>query len=300
MTHRGDLSLPAPPRGSGGSDPGTSQRAITVCICTIGRLDELERCLASIRAGTAQPAAIIVSDDSRSSGVAALCDRFGAIYRDGPARGLCANRNRVVAAVQTSHVTLIDDDCVFGVDFIRDATALLPSLGPCEIVAGTLVDRSVRLSPTRATYLGFFSGTTPACAQCFHVCANVLPHSAFATAEFDERIEYGYEDMDFSAQLLKKGFSIRCAPELETCHLPRDEPEVTAVRVRQEQRARFLVALKLRSYRHVRPASAKAVFAVIATAHAVAHAARARSSLVTPFHDMAFAWRMTRQDDGSG
>ena len=300
MTQQADLSLSPFPRGSARSSTDTAQPAITVCICTIGRLDELGRCLTSIRAGTAQPAAIIVSDDSQSSEVAALCARFGATYQDGPARGLCANRNHVVARVQTSHVTLIDDDAVFGVDFIRDATALLASLGPQEIVTGTLVDGSFRLGPSRPTYLGFFSGTVPARTQCFHLNANVLPHSAFAMAGFDERIEYGYEDMDFAAQLLRKGFVIRCVPELENRHLPGDEPDVRATRVRQERRARFLVALKLRSYRHVRPAPAQAGFAVIATAHAVAHAARAGKSLLTPFLDMAFAWRTARRRGGSG
>jgi hypothetical protein len=199
-----------------------------------------------------------------------------------------------MANVQTSHVSLIDDDGVFGADFIRAATALLHDLGPSEMVTGTLVEGSVVGEPARATYLGFFAGTSPARARSFHLNANVLPVSAFAHARFDERIEYGYEDMDVAEQLLAQGFTVRCEPELENRHLPPDDAAVKATRVRQERRARFLVALKLRYYRHTRPAPAEAGFVVIATAHAVAHAVRARTSLLAPFEDMAFAWRTAR------
>jgi hypothetical protein len=265
--------------------------ALSVCICTSGREAELERCLRSIAAGSARPAAVYVSDDSHSHRIERLCAEHGADYAKGPARGLCANRNSVISPVETSHVSLIDDDAVFGGDFIRDAIALLPELGPREIVSGRTRERTGLVGPVRTTYLGFFTAATPDTATCIHLNANVLPRFAFDLARFDERIEYGNEDIELLAHLATHGFTIRFAAQLVNTHLPPNDARVRAERRRQEGRARYYVSLRLRAYRHARPRAAQTAYTAIAAAHALAHAAKTGGSLRAPCEDMAQAWR---------
>ena len=265
---------------------------VSVCICTAGRVHELERCLESIRDSSAQPAAVYISDDSHSSEIAALGAKYDVHYSLGPARGLCANRNSVVAQAATSHVTLIDDDGVFGPNFIRDAIALLPTLTAAEIVSGTVIDGDRRIGPTTTTYLGFFTATSAQRVTSFNLNANLIPRGAFDLAAFDERIEFGYEDMDLAAGLMAHGFVITYMPHLANFHLPPGDVASPKRREREVERARYLVALKRRSYRHRRPRIAQACYALAAGVHSVAHAAKTRASLVEPIHDMAHAWSL--------
>ncbi|MGO9971656.1 MAG: glycosyltransferase family 2 protein [Solirubrobacteraceae bacterium] len=274
-------------------------RQISVCICTSGRTDELDRCLASIRDGSAQPARVHVSDDSRSRGTASLCATYGVEYVAGPARGLCANRNHVIAQADTSHVTLIDDDGVFGPHFLRDTTALLDSLGERELVCGTVVERSGPVGPTRSSYLGFFTEATRRAATAFHLNANVIPRSAFEYAAFDERIEYGYEDMDVAARLLAAGFSVTYTPHLVNYHLPPPRNTFDRTREQTSERARYLVALKSRGYRHRTPLAAQLAYATIAMTHSVYHEARNRRSVLAPIGDMSLAWKLARSAEAA-
>jgi GT2 family glycosyltransferase len=287
-SYASDHLLPQAPRPAG----------ISVCICTIGRARLLCRCLESIRAGSEQPLAVCVSDDSGGRDVNDVCAKFGATYLVGPRRGIAANRNHVVKEARTSHVALLDDDVEVGPNFFRDAAQIMRRLRSDEIASGTVVKEGVPTLPSRPGYLGFFSEATPDTVACFHLNANVIPTCAFEIAAFDERIEYGYEDMDLATRLLRAGFRISHWPHLVTYHPQADGVDADPRRHRQSERARYLVALE--RHRHGRSGWAGAgVYAFVAAMHSVLHAIKVGESPVSPIADMHDAWRLYRRANAS-
>src|SRR5579871_1566845 len=89
---------------------------ISVALVTRNRPESLERTLTSLRAQSAQPFEVIVSDDSDAEFVPrimAIAEKFQCTYRPGPKRGLYANRNSVALACSGSHVRTMDDDHTF-------------------------------------------------------------------------------------------------------------------------------------------------------------------------------------------
>ena len=92
-----------------------SMVTVSLCVCTRDRPADLERCLASVAAGSELPQAVIVSDDGKLSAdtrtiVSSLGEPF--VYVAGPRKGLSANRNNCIRFVTTSHVAFTDDDVV--------------------------------------------------------------------------------------------------------------------------------------------------------------------------------------------
>ncbi|HEY9832558.1 MAG TPA: glycosyltransferase, partial [Stenomitos sp.] len=72
--------------------------SISLCICTMNRPDELDRCLESVFQSVEQPDEVIVSDDSpNSEPIQAIVAKYpGAVYQHGPRRGLGPNRNACI------------------------------------------------------------------------------------------------------------------------------------------------------------------------------------------------------------
>lgn len=279
---------------------------LTICICTSGRPAELDRCLASIEAGDRLPDAVIVSDDSaHPDGRRAVVDVVArypfANYLEGPRRGLCANRNRVIAAVTTSHLSLLDDDAAVGPNFISNAYRLAAST-PDAIFSGDVLEGGDRRTPTtNQTFLGHF-GRPPRSGEPLsniHLNCNVLPTAATRDADFSESIVYGYEDCDYCAQLVARGWRIVYQPELTNSHLPPPSIEKRA-RHWQAERARFKVRARQLLCWRPDPLS-YAGFAAIAPLHFAASALKSgRPDLA--FHgwawlvaDLGEAWRLRRE-----
>lgn len=270
---------------------------LSICVCTSGRPDELARCLASVAAGSRLPAEVVVSDDSRQPEMAAtiraLCDRYAfARYVEGPRRGLCANRNRVIRFARGDLLSLLDDDGAVGVAFVERAVAL--SAGrPRDVLTGDVLDYGTgaprRLTPANPTFLGHFGRAIGQADRLENVNlnCNVFPRSAFSVAGFDESIRYGYEDTDLCAQLLAAGYRIAHEPSLVNEHRPprRTDAELAGF-VEQSERARFTMMVRrhLRWHRNLGRALA---FAAVAPVHfAVTSVRRGRPSRALA----GFAW----------
>jgi GT2 family glycosyltransferase len=272
---------------------------ITVCICTNDRPAELERCLMSIGAGTALPAEVIVSDDTREASVSEtirdVCARYDYVrYEVGPRRGLCRNRNAVIAAARTSHVSLLDDDGIIGPQFIERAVAAI-SEHPDRIFTGDVIESGIgHCIPTNPTRWGHF-GKPVGRGEGFRnvqLNCNIFPRQAFFDAAFDERLVYGYEDTDLCDRLVRRGWRIDHCPHLVNEHQPPSRGD----RTWQAERERFVVLFRIRSKAdRLRPRAIPWV--VLAPLHAlVAYARRGCWSWIprVPAWTLRGAWLAAR------
>ncbi len=229
---------------------GTSNVTIGICICTSGRPFELRRCLESILRGTALPNAVLVSDDSREdssvSAIREICDGYSFVaYQTGPRRGLCANRNAVISAMRTSHVSLLDDDAELGHGFVDLALEAVKQ-SPEHILTGDMLEFGTDLTkPSNPQRWGHFGAPIQPGTPIQNVClnSNVFPITAFRDAAFDEQLVYGYEDTDLCNRLVKLGWVIEYCPQLLNRHLPpnKNDREMLA------ERERFVVLPRLKS-----------------------------------------------------
>jgi glycosyltransferase involved in cell wall biosynthesis len=269
--------------------------SLSILICTINRPQELHRCLTSITAGKELPEEILVSDDSPAGReTAAVCAAFPAVrYFEGPRRGLCANRNAVIRHARTEFVSLLDDDAVVSEDFVSLSLPILAELPAKTLVTGTTIEADRPVVPGNPSFLGFFGQPPKGRFKNINLNTNLLPRAAFAEANFDETISYGYEDMDLCARLLSKGYAIRHEPSLVNTHLP---PPRTAALERERSalaaRARFYTSVKrLLLYEHNLPKLL--AYTVIAPTHRALYAVRTGEWLDVPnaVTDMGFALR---------
>jgi GT2 family glycosyltransferase len=254
-----------------------SSPSLTLCICTVDRVDILRRCLESILKGSEQPEAVLVSDDSADGTEAAMvCREFeGVTYIQGPRRGLCANRNWVIRHATTTHVSLLDDDAMVSQSFVRDAKALISECADNVIITGIVDEAESQLIPFNPSFLGHFSKPPKDRFENVNLNCNVFPRRAFEHASFDEAIVFGYEDMDICSHLLFLGFQIRFESRLQNTHLP---PKKTSSRLKTQfirtERARFYTSVK-RYMLWNRNYFVLMAYLLIAPAHRALHAVKA-------------------------
>jgi GT2 family glycosyltransferase len=285
---------------------------LAILICTVNRPEVLRRGLRAIAAGTAQPDAVLVSDDSADgAATAAVCAEFPAVrYLPGPRRGLCANRNAVIRAADTDFVSLLDDDAVVSADFVARARAALPTLPAKTLLTGTVIETDHPVVAGNATFLGFFGKPPRGRYENINLNCNVFPRAALAEAPFDETIFYGYEDMDVCARLLARGYSIRLDAALVNTHLPpRRTAGVDKQRFIMGERARFYTSVKRYLLWERKPAKLLA-YLLLAPLHRLLHALKTGKwyDLTHAVTDMGFALRATfrerarlaREDSATG
>ena len=225
----------------------SSMPTVSLCICTRDRPAELERVLASVAAGRALPDVVLVSDDGKAPEAAqAICSRFPFVrYLSGPRKGLCANRNAVIAQADSKYLCLSDDDCIISEDFFLRLRELLPTLPADTIITGDVLEDDVRIVPNNPSFLGHFRKPPEGTFRNINLNSNCFPREALRAAQFDESLVYGYEDMDLCAQLLRKGFRIIHVPELRNVHAPPPrEKRQDQVRFSHAEQARFRTSLK--------------------------------------------------------
>lgn len=227
----------------------TALATVGICICTKDRPESLRLCLQGIAAGSLLPDEVIVSDDSKSpEDTVALCLEFAFVrYIVGPKTGLCANRNMVVAASRSTHLALIDDDAVLAKDFVRRALQHARTEEPKIIVTGSVLEFGTQLfSPGCPDIWGNFTQKTRnGQYETIQLNCNLFPRSSFDCSQFDELIQYGFEDMDLCSHLLAMGYQIKWDPELINFHYPPVQTTtITSERFRQWERARYYTSLK--------------------------------------------------------
>jgi glycosyltransferase involved in cell wall biosynthesis len=274
---------------------------LTICICTARRPETLRRCLQSIADGTVRPDAVVVSDDAEPGAEAhAVCTAFpGVNYRPGPRRGLCANRNAVLADIRSTHFALIDDDGIVAVDFVENALKLA-QLFPDTVLTGIVRERGQEIRPSNSRFLGHFGKPPGRRLETINLNCNVIPIAVLAHAKFDEAIGWGYEDMDFCESLLAAGFQIQFVPGLWNSHEP---PTLGSRKHRflEIERARFYTSVK----RHMiwRPNFAKlSAYILVASGHRLLSAAKAGNwaDFRATMPDMAMAIRSAARQKGGG
>jgi GT2 family glycosyltransferase len=248
--------------------------SLTLCICTVDRVDILRRCLESVIKGSIQPDAVLVSDDSADgSKVAMVCRDFeGVTYIQGPRRGLCANRNWVIRHATTTHVSLLDDDAMVSESFIKDAKALISECADNVIITGIVDEPHAPVISFNPSFLGHFTKPPKDRFENVNLNCNVFPRHAFDHANFDEAIAYGYEDMDLCSHLLFLGFRIQFESRLQNLHRPPNHTApVKKVRFLRTERARFYTSVK-RYMLWKRNYFALFAYLILAPIHRAAHA----------------------------
>lgn len=196
--------------------------ALSVCICTRDRPAELAECLRSIARSTVPVAQVIVSDDGIPDGPAvAIAEELGADYVRGPRRGLCANRNRALSLVTGTHVLFLDDDALLAPQFAASIRARIDGdraadaadrliVSGREVRPGGHVTEACEQSFLGFQQLGYRDGDE---RKTVVINATVFPASLFEELEFDDRIVYGYDEVDLTTRAVAAGWRITSLPE---------------------------------------------------------------------------------------
>lgn len=194
---------------------GVEHLLFSVCICTRRRPDDLRRCLQSTQNSGVPLHEVIVSDDDPDATARPVCEEFANVrWVPGPARGLCANRNRALEEVSGSHVLFLDDDAELAPDFLLRVRRLLSEdreLGARLIVTGRERRDDGHVTAARAqSLLGHqeraYGADDP--RDTVVINAAVFPVALFAHLRFDERIRYGYDEVDLTTRAVALGFAI--------------------------------------------------------------------------------------------
>lgn len=205
---------------------GGREKTIGFCICTMNRPGELENCLRSIFQGEELPDEIVVSDDSPDGNPSReVVSRYrGAIYREGPRRGLGANRNACIEHASAGYLLFIDDDARVSPDFARVARDAIRSAEPNTIVTGYERKHEggtgQKITPHNLDFFGFQRLPVEGEYRSIVINATVFPRELFDRARFDERLRYGSEEIDMAHHALSLGYRIRYDERLHVDHYP--------------------------------------------------------------------------------
>lgn len=252
--------------------------SITAAICTCGRPGALRRALASLRAQTLAPDALLVIENGTATHeTARIASEAGALYLHEPQVGLDVARNRALCAASTEIVAFLDDDAVADAGWAAAFGAAFedPGLGACtgRVEALSLERAGARLFEANG---GFSRGTepiqlprdarrplhglpAPMIAWTVSIgsgCSMAVRRSAAVEAGgFDERLDRGAElpgggDHDLLWRLLNAGWSVRYDPAALAAHEHRAEVESVLRQIAGHQKA--LVAFLSKALREVR------------------------------------------------
>ena len=272
---------------------------VVLCICTRNRPAELRRALTSVGTSSAQPARILVSDDSDDDlrqETAVVCNGFPRVtYLAGPRRGLSANRNNCLAHVpsETDVVFFIDDDVVLPREFLATAVQTLRRAPARTIVTGFEYRDGVRVAPHNCSFWGHQEKPPSDAGDLHALCINAtaFPRSLFESVRFDELLRYGSDEIDLCVRAESAGFRVLFDPGLFVHHerSPVNRREYVAF-----QDASRLYATYKR-YRWVEGRRGKAtLYAILAPAHLVASVALRRRrprDVFRAVRAVATAWR---------
>lgn len=198
----------------------TASAPVSVAVPTIGRTDQLRRCLASIAACVPEPAEIVVVDQSENSDVAEVtrgipCARV--VSCEG--RGIGRSVNAALAHAANEVVLVTHDDCIVDRSWVGAAWAamgdeperlltgrVLP-MGDPDAVPSTIDDPIPRDYVHRVHFSVLYPNNM------------AVPRStALALGGFDERIVPAAEDNDFCYRWLGAGLRMRYEPSMVIWH----------------------------------------------------------------------------------
>lgn len=247
---------------------------VSICICTRDRPNELSKTLASISQSSLPPHQIIVSDDSVAGDTRQLvADLFpDVVYVQGPKVGLGANRNHVVSQATGERLLLLDDDCLLCATYLEQSQALAALLEDRHqrrvIVTGGEIKNGTFVPPASTTFLGHQRQPCQPQSWCVALAMNsaLFPRDVFNRARFDERLVYGYDEVDFAVKVTQQGAYIWYEPSLRNFHYP-SERNRTLYATHTEASRLYVTYKRYRYVEHRRPRAYG--FALMAPPHAI-------------------------------
>lgn len=213
------------------------KNSISLCICTMNRSDDLDRCLNSIFASIEKPNEVIVSDDSADpTSTQAVVAKYQAkyqgiyhnlIYQFGPRRGLSPNRNACIGRATGSHIIFIDDDVCIPPEFITVAQKLMTASASQTILtgyemnhAGSRQAEGRKVIPHNADFWGVQRVPVQNEYRAIVINATIFPRSLFEAAQFDEHLRYGCDEIDIARHAVSLGYNIIYQDDLYVHHYP--------------------------------------------------------------------------------
>lgn len=204
-----------------------SPQAISLCICTMNRPDDLDRCLNSVFSGIEQPDEVIVSDDSVDpiATQIVVAKYPGAVYQPGPRRGLSPNRNACIGRARGDYLIFIDDDVCVPAEFIAVARQSIASAMSKVVLTGYEINHGGQQSgrkvvPHNADFWGVQRIPVEREYRAIVINATLFPRSLFDVALFDERLRYGCDEIDIARHAVTLGYEIVYQDNLYVHHYP--------------------------------------------------------------------------------
>ncbi|TWT97967.1 putative glycosyltransferase EpsH [Botrimarina colliarenosi] len=256
--------------------------AISVCICTMTRPDDLRRALEALSQSGAPPLEVLVSDDSPADDRRSeeVCRSFAGVhYAPGPRRGLSANRNAVVRRCRGDWVHFIDDDVQVPPGFYAEAERVVAGLDTDCVVTGYQYDFQPEAETpwlTKPAYCGLWAHMSPAedgKANCVVINAALFPRGLFEAALFDERFRYGWEEADITQHAIALGKRVEVAPTLVVDHYP--SPSNRDLYAKLIDASAVYAGLK-RQFSYNRSLGGTLLFATVGVGRLLLHRLRAR------------------------
>lgn len=223
-----------------------SPNSISLCICTMNRPDDLDRCLASVFQASDQPDQVIVSDDSPDpQPTQSVVAKYAAIYQTGPRRGLSPNRNACIQRASSSHIIFIDDDVCVSPEFFTVARQWMAQ-NPDVLITGYEMNHGGggrwegevrKVVPHNADFWGLQRLPVEQDYRAVVINSTIFPQTLFEQALFDEHLRYGSEEIDMAQHARSLGYKIIYADDLYVNHYPSP--------INREQYKRFVHASRL-------------------------------------------------------
>jgi GT2 family glycosyltransferase len=197
---------------------------ISVVIPTLGR-PLLEKCLASILAGSHWPALIIVVHQGTEYLVERLIADLDGVglrtcYIQSSSRGRAAGLNRGIGAVDTEYLAITDDDCVVAPDWLDRMRSVLESSSEV-VMSGRVEDVGDEVSVAHALSMKAQSRSRPSLIYDTLSGGNAgMPKSIFdKVGGFDEdpRLRLA-EDTEWAYRALRAGVTLAYSPEVCVWH----------------------------------------------------------------------------------
>jgi glycosyltransferase involved in cell wall biosynthesis len=201
------------------NQPEKNSPSISLCICTMNRPEDLDRCLASVFAGSSVPDEVIVSDDSSNSEPTRLvvAKYPGVLFQEGPRRGLGPNRNACIQRAKGSYIIFIDDDVLVPSDFFATAQRLIYSCDSQTIITGYEMNYGgggrwqgevKKVVPQNPDFWGYQHVPIVGDYCAIVINSTIFPSQLFDQALFDENLRYGSEEIDIAQHALALGYQI--------------------------------------------------------------------------------------------
>jgi glycosyltransferase involved in cell wall biosynthesis len=216
--------------------------SITLCICTMNRPNELNRCLQSVFQGVKKPDEVIVSDDSPDNQATqqVVAKYPGVIYQQGPRRGLGPNRNACIQRARSSHIIFVDDDVCVPPEFFATAHQLIAASDPKTLITGYEMkhcEGTQKIVPHNPDFWGLQRVPVRHEYRAIVINSTMFPRNLFEQALFDEHLRYGSEEIDIAQHAVALGYRIAYEDSLYVDHYPSP--------VNREQYKQFVYASRL-------------------------------------------------------